>query len=79
MSSFTNKNIEQCRLIHSVIAMFSLLWECSCAYKTFKVTQDKYFWRNFIFQKDGTVHADIAGGKEAEGVWEHGVEENIWT
>ena len=21
----------------------------------------------------------IAGGKEAEGVWEHGVEENIWT
>ena len=23
--------------------------------------------------------ADIAEGKEAEGVWEHGVEENIWT
>ena len=23
--------------------------------------------------------ADIAGGKEAEGVWEHGVEEYIWT
>ena len=22
---------------------------------------------------------DNAGGKEAEGVWEHGVEENIWT
>jgi len=22
---------------------------------------------------------DIAGGKEAEGVWEYGVEENIWT
>jgi len=22
---------------------------------------------------------DIAGGKEAEGVREHGVEENIWT
>ena len=22
---------------------------------------------------------DIAGGQEAEGVWEHGVEENIWT
>jgi len=21
---------------------------------------------------------DIAGGKEAEGVWEHGIEENIW-
>jgi len=21
----------------------------------------------------------ISGGKEAEGVWEHGVEENIWT
>jgi len=23
--------------------------------------------------------ADIAGGKEAEDVWEQGVEENIWT
>jgi len=23
--------------------------------------------------------AEIAVGKEAEGVWEHGVEENIWT
>ena len=23
--------------------------------------------------------ADIAGGKETEGVWEQGVEENIWT
>jgi len=23
--------------------------------------------------------ADMEGGKEAEGVWEHGVEENIWT
>jgi len=23
--------------------------------------------------------ADITGGKEAESVWEHGVEENIWT
>ena len=23
--------------------------------------------------------ADIAGGKEAEGVWQQGVEENIWT
>ena len=22
---------------------------------------------------------DIVGGKEAEGVWEYGVEENIWT
>ena len=22
---------------------------------------------------------DIAGGKEAEGVWEHDVEANIWT
>jgi len=21
----------------------------------------------------------IAGGKEAEGAWEHGVEENVWT
>jgi len=27
----------------------------------------------------GNLVADIAGGKEAEGVWEHGVEENIWT
>jgi len=23
--------------------------------------------------------ANIAGGKEAGGVWEHGVEENIWA
>ena len=23
--------------------------------------------------------ADIEGGKEAAGVWEYGVEENIWT
>ena len=23
--------------------------------------------------------ADFEGGKEAEGVWEYGVEENIWT
>jgi len=23
--------------------------------------------------------ADIEGGKEAEGNWEYGVEENIWT
>ena len=23
--------------------------------------------------------ADIAGGMEAEGVWEHSFEENIWT
>ena len=23
--------------------------------------------------------ADIEGGMEAEGVWEHGVEESIWT
>ena len=23
--------------------------------------------------------ADIEGGKETEGVWEYGVEENIWT
>ena len=29
-------------------------------------------------QSGGNV-VDIAGGKEAEGVWEHGVEENIWT
>ena len=30
-------------------------------------------------QYDFLVHVDIPGGKEAEGVWEHGVEENIWT
>ena len=23
--------------------------------------------------------ADIEGGEEAEGVWEYGIEENIWT
>ena len=25
------------------------------------------------------MFVDIEGGKEAEGVWEHDVEENIWT
>ena len=45
-----------------------------------------YFWlksrtetkvRQFIYAL--YIYVDIAGGKEAEGVWEHGVEENIWT
>ena len=29
-----------------------------------------WVWKLFV---------DIVGGKEAEGVWEHGAEENIWT
>ena len=33
----------------------------------------------FCFVWVWNLVADIAGGKEAEGVWEHGVEENIWT
>ena len=35
----------------------------------FFVSQETWVWNLVI---------DIAGGKEAEGVWEHGVEENIW-
>ena len=31
------------------------------------------------FMKVWNLVVDIAGGKEAEGVWEHGVEDNIWT
>jgi len=34
---------------------------------------------SFCFVWVWNLVADIAGGKEAEGVWEHGVEENIWT
>ena len=32
-----------------------------------------------VFQMCCSLVADIAGGKEAESVWEHGAEENIWT
>ena len=35
--------------------------------------------KNFGFYILGYLVADIVGGKEAEGVSEHGVEENIWT
>ena len=42
-----------------------------------------WYWRfhNFTccFVWVWNLVADIARGKEAEGVWEHGVEENIWT
>ena len=31
------------------------------------------------YSLDPNLVADIAGWKEAEGVWEHGVDENIWT
>ena len=33
----------------------------------------------FIYVWVWNLVADIAGGKEAECVWEHGAEENIWT
>ena len=33
--------------------------------------------RSFFFLP--TCWSSHCGGKEAEGVWEHGVEENIWT
>ena len=33
----------------------------------------------FTFVWVWNLVVDIAGGKEAEGIWEHGVEENIWT
>ena len=32
-----------------------------------------------VFEWVRNLVIDIAGGKEAEGVSEHGVEENIWT
>ena len=34
---------------------------------------------NLLHNLSSVYFADIAGGKKAEGVWEHGVEENIWT
>jgi len=42
----------------------------------------KIYWKyNFAccFVWVWNLVADTAAGKEAEGVWEHGVEENIWT
>jgi len=40
-----------------------------------------YVYRNFAycFVWVWNLVVDRAGGKEAEGVWEHGVKENIWT
>ena len=37
-----------------------------------------FFFQNILHWLWNFV-ADIAGGKEAEGVWERSVEENIWT
>jgi len=36
-------------------------------------------WKIFIYYNYLKLVADISGGKEAEGIWEQGVEENIWT
>ena len=33
----------------------------------------------FCFVWVWNLVVDIEGGKEAEGVWEHGFKENIWT
>ena len=41
--------------------------------------QDIYNYNFACFVWVWNLVADIAGGKEAEGVWEHGVEENIWN
>jgi len=65
------------------------LWEPYCVrqYVCHKITakddlklQSKYTYLSVLigFLKC-TRYNHIAGGKEAEGVWEHGVEENIWT
>jgi len=35
------------------------------------------YQRNFVWVWN--LVADIEGGKEAQGVWEYGIEENIWT
>ena len=44
---------------------------------TFKNTG---FWKAVtLLVRVWNLVVDIAGRKEAEGVWEHGVEENIWT
>ena len=36
------------------------------------------WYKDFFYHLNSLV-ADIEGGKEAEGVWEQGAEENIWT
>ena len=45
--------------------------------KNLKIKIYKLFGCCFVWVWNLVV--DTAGGKEAEGVWEHGVEENIWT
>ena len=38
--------------------------------------KEEFFW---LIAYVWNLVSDIAGGKETEGVWEQGVEENIWT
>ena len=57
------------------------LWFVWC-----NLTQNYFYVRLLIiiriiccFVRVWNLVVDIAGRNEAEGVWEHGVEENIWT
>jgi len=53
--------------------------------KTFKHTECNIFTKCTFDTSYTTIStiwslvADTEGGKESEGVWEYGVEENIWT
>ena len=57
---------------------YLLLWPGLQA--TGKKNNSKWYTKlHKLFCNYCSLVADIEGGKEAEGVWEYGVEENIWT
>ena len=47
------------------------------AVKAFYKNGDSFVIARREFRREFGIH--IEGGKEAEGVWEYGVEEHIWT
>ena len=55
------------------------LWSSRLLSKNLKIKIYRTLILPVVFVWVWNLVADIAGGKEAEGVWEHGVEENIWA
>lgn len=43
-----------------LLACLVFWWESDCTYKTFKVIQFRYLWRNFIFKKDGARIREVS-------------------
>ena len=54
--------------------IFKILWRCGILWNIYRT-----IILPVVLYGCGTWVADSAGGKEAEGVWENGAEENIWT